>query len=547
MTRRTDTYTASTPFGAVEVDFPEDGGCTFVGEIAAVEYLKSVIGKRVGQGGISLTPENLEPIDFLNFCQPKGSGIAIIEPFDDLMMYGPTYLNGDAAVLDSVSPIERVKLTAALETQSQELATNKALNTIQRARLAGSVTQLIAQLSGADENVQGKQFEDYVSESEGDPYKAAGQYFKAALKDGLKSVETAIGTVHFTGAGWKELKRGMKSDALKARLTPFIPEILKSGRYDGKLAPYKARTDGIVAFHFFEKDIDLPDVIVTAGVNVAERENGMFEFTAYGLGHSLSDAWAKRKAADSPGNEPGTATSQSGNDPALDSTVSDLDEECNIAIFRVVDKSTGKEINDAPAGDPNIGRKWASKDGEIEVVGYFNGDKSRYITTRAGKVGGAPIIPAAEIESYIRLDERQAESHARWEKEVAAKEQVEREAKAARDAEYSDIGGEPGESAMARARRVTALSALIRVDGSIKTKKRMVDDKVAAGETTSVSEEDRLKPMSRTAFNRATNREQDADEKRVRDGGKVSVYQLGESVIDKIAYDYANHLISKTK
>lgn len=546
MTHRTDTYTAVTPFGAVEVDFLEDGGNEYTGDAGAVDYLKSVILQCTGQGGIGLTPESIEPVDLVNFCQPKGRGILIIEPIDSVLEYGPILgSDDDTQVLDAVSPIERVKLTAELAAQSQKLAASTGLNPIQRARLAQGVANLVAQLSGS--STKDKQFEDYVSESEGDTYKAAGLYFKSTLKDGMKSVETAIGTVHFTGAGWKELKRGMKSDALKARLTPFIPEILKSGRYDGKLAPYKARTDGVIAFHFFEKTIDLPDLIVTAGVNVAERENGMFEFTAYGLGHSVSDAWAKRKAADSPGYEPGTAASQSGNDPALDSTVSDLDEECNIAIFRVVDKSTGKEVDDAPEGDPNIGRKWASKDGEIEVVGYFNGDKSKYITTKAGKVFGAPIIPASEIESYIRLDERQAESHARWEKEVAAKEQGDREAKAIHDAEYSDIGGEAGESAMARARRVTALSALIRVDGVIKTKKRMVDDKVAAGETTSLSEEDRIKPMSRTAFNRANNRDQDAHAKRVRDGGKVSVYQLGDSVIDKIAYDYANYLISKTK
>lgn len=346
MMHRTDTYTASTPFGAVEVDFPEDGGSVFTGDAAAVDYLKSVICQQVGQGGISLTPENLEPIDFLNFCQPKGSGIVIIEPFDDLMMYGPTALNGDSQVLDSVNPMERAKLAAELASKTQDLATSKALSPIQRMKLTLEVTQLVARMKG-----------------------------------------------------------------------------------------------------------------------------------------------------------------------------------------------------DAP--DYNMGRKWDSRDGEIEIVGYFNGDKTKYITTKAGKAFGAPIISASDLESHISLDKRLAESHARWQAEVAEKERAEREAKAAREAEYADIGGVPGESAMARARRVTALSALIRVDGAIKTKKRMVDDMVLAGATTSFSEENRIKPMSRSAFNRANNSEQYAHEKRIRDGGKVSVYQLGDSVVDKIAYDYANYLISK--
>ena len=41
---RTDTYTAITLFGIVEVDFPEDGGVVFDGPASAVEHLKSVIG-----------------------------------------------------------------------------------------------------------------------------------------------------------------------------------------------------------------------------------------------------------------------------------------------------------------------------------------------------------------------------------------------------------------------------------------------------------------------------------------------------------------------
>jgi hypothetical protein len=427
MTTQTDIYTAVTPFGAVAVDFPEEGGSVFTGDAGAVEYLKSVIGQCVGQGGQGLTPESIEPVDFVGFCQPDGSGILIIEPFDLMMEDAMTER---APVLDSVSPIERLKLSTELATQSQELATNKALNAIQRARIAAQVTQLIAQLS---------------TESPADDTTPGDSIAAFGHKDvGFKAIGKANGIFY--------------EKAIKTNQAQWV------NQYDL---------------------IDNEDVVKTG---IVGEYNALVE-----LGNLL--------------------------------------------------RSKGL----LPERDANIGRKWASKDGEIEVVGYFNGDKSKYITTKAGKVFGAPIIPAAEIESHISFDVRQAQSHARWEAEVAAKEQAEREAKAARDAEYADIGGEPGETAMARARRITALSALIRVDGIVKTKKRMVDDKVAAGERTSVSEEDRIKPMSRAAFNRANQREQDAHAKRVRDGGKVNVYQLGDSVVDKIAYDYANYVISKTK
>lgn len=197
-----------------------------------------------------------------------------------------------------------------------------------------------------------KPFDDYLSGAGGDLFQAANDYFKTELKGRLKFVNTAIGKVYLTGAGWKEMKRGMKSDDLKARLTPHIPEVLTAGAYGGRSAPHKERSDGFVAFHFFEKDIDLGEVVVTAGINVGEREDGMYEYTAYGLGHSLQEAWAKRKASDSPGNEPGTEAFPGSVSAALDSTLGEDGDGINIVILKVIDKATGQrvpELEDAPA------------------------------------------------------------------------------------------------------------------------------------------------------------------------------------------------------
>lgn len=105
----TDTYTAITPFGIVEVDFPEDGGVVFDGAISAVEHLKAVIDECTGTNGISLTPQNLEPYDFYHFCQPKGSMVTILEPWDDLLSGRSPYRNNDDdegdgyAVMDDAS------------------------------------------------------------------------------------------------------------------------------------------------------------------------------------------------------------------------------------------------------------------------------------------------------------------------------------------------------------------------------------------------------------------------------------------------------------
>lgn len=106
---RTDVYTAITPFGAVEVDFPEDGGSVFNGPPGAVEHIKAIMAIGVNAMGMTMTEGSLEPSDFMRFCQPAGSGITIIEPFDDLVRYGNS-TDAPGVVLDSVdSPIERVR------------------------------------------------------------------------------------------------------------------------------------------------------------------------------------------------------------------------------------------------------------------------------------------------------------------------------------------------------------------------------------------------------------------------------------------------------
>lgn len=58
-------------------------------------------------------------------------------------------------------------------------------------------------------------------------------------------------------------------------------------------------------------------------------------------------------------------------------------------------------------------------------------------------------------------------------------------------------------------------------------------------------DEPKIKPMSRTQFNRATQREQDAHEKKMRDAGTKTVYLVSGSEIGKYAYDYAQHLIAR--
>lgn len=89
-----------------------------------------------------------------------------------------------------------------------------------------------------------------------------------------------------------------------------------------------------------------------------------------------------------------------------------------------------------------------------------------------------------------------------------------------------------------------ALSKELRFDGVVMSIRDRIEGAQKNGNlSVSTFEEPRIKPMSRTQFNRADNREQAAHEKKMRDAGNKTVYLVGESDLGKTAYDYAKHLI----
>lgn len=84
-----------------------------------------------------------------------------------------------------------------------------------------------------------------------------------------------------------------------------------------------------------------------------------------------------------------------------------------------------------PGEDSNIGRKWMNGLGEeIEIESLKDG---RYYTLKNGKVGGAPIIPAGELEQTIALDQRQYQDMLDRQQRVAQEEAAEAAAKAQRE------------------------------------------------------------------------------------------------------------------
>jgi hypothetical protein len=202
-------------------------------------------------------------------------------------------------------------------------------------------------------------------------------------------------------------------------------------------------------------------------------------------------------------------------------------------------KTIGEIRSGDVSADPNIGRSWMDGQGdEITIESLKDG---KYYALRNGKVMGGPIIPEDQLEKTIALDVRQYQD--RMDREaLAAAEKARSEAEAmSKEKEFADVGGNP----MQKGKSIAALSKMIRHNGVSKTKRQFIEDLVADGANTGTYEEDKIKPMSRMAFFKATDQQQREHEKKVKEAGKVTRYMLGDHEVSKTEYDYANVLIEK--
>lgn len=147
----------------------------------------------------------------------------------------------------------------------------------------------------------------------------------------------------------------------------------------------------------------------------------------------------------------------------------------------------------------------------------------------------------AEAERMATADARSAERE--------ATERADAEAKAASDAEFaaSKLGQYLATlSAMAAGAARKALTALRGVKGVPTAIHAFIESLHAEGRlTVSTEEEDKIKPMSRTAFNRATQREQDAHARKVAEAGKVTRYYVSDYDLGAHAYRYAAWLLEQ--
>lgn len=177
---------------------------------------------------------------------------------------------------------------------------------------------------------------------------AAFDKAKAFYQENLKGrvIQSVVGPVQINGASWKKMKFGMKADVLKARLVEFVVEILQTGKAGGRRESYKDRSDQYVAFYFIEKVVRVDDLMVTAGVTVAEDAKGNL---FYNVSHEGNAGWGTNKngVSDYAWIKPRSDDAVDGILDAAGPTLSD--DNLNITIISVAPAS---EQEAPPAGEP---------------------------------------------------------------------------------------------------------------------------------------------------------------------------------------------------
>lgn len=185
-------YRVITPLGPVVARFGDEFGVEFDGEQGAIGCILAVMAVATGSQGRSLTVGNLEPHDFVHFCQPEGSGIAIMEPVEDVvesLMFrnqAESTMPADAeAVLDSADQNE------ALASARDEFA--RAEGVMGRLAAASRVVDLIKARDemSDDPTSPNYRFRDtgYVANSRKE---LAASLIRAARESGQRVVATDI-------------------------------------------------------------------------------------------------------------------------------------------------------------------------------------------------------------------------------------------------------------------------------------------------------------------------------------------------------------------
>lgn len=180
-------------------------------------------------------------------------------------------------------------------------------------------------------------------------------------------------------------------------------------------------------------------------------------------------------------------------------------------------------------GDGTVSRRW-------QVQTPENAEREK----RGERQIGGDALTSTREDAIKRADEMLREDASRKAREAEA-DAAAAERAAAEAARKAKNGGKSINELSAD----KTLEKLTQEGGQVMTRRAWVEAKVAEGLKPKVTQENRIQPMSRAQFNRASNEEQRAHERKIAAAGKKDVYWIGDYSVSKTEHDYAVSLASK--
>lgn len=208
--------------------------------------------------------------------------------------------------------------------------------------------------------------------------------------------------------------------------------------------------------------------------------------------------------------------------------------------------------------DPYLDKEWDSRWGRQKIVArlaYQSGDLYKVATLGKDEVRLYAVIT---IDAAIKSDLHRttpvfaaevAAQHTRYlASEVVRKEDQARAALL--NEKLTRFTTAQAYTALKSGQAKKALSSSCIYANDLMTQAVLVETLVAAGRVPVKCEVDKIKPMTRRAFNRADNDEQRAHERKIEEAGKKTLYTLNshdgfEMDVGVFGYAYARHLIAQ--
>lgn len=178
-------------------------------------------------------------------------------------------------------------------------------------------------------------------------------------------------------------------------------------------------------------------------------------------------------------------------------------------------------------------------EGEVKVMWAVES-----ATNKAKRMAGERTVSGDTLHETLEQARAAADREAKRDAADAAfRAEQDAQDKARKEAEEARKAANRGKSVVER-HKDAVLSKQVRDSerGDVVTRREWVERKVEQGLEPKITQEDKIKPMSRLQFNRASNAEQAAHDRKIKQAGKKDVFWLGDFEVTKIEHDYAQGL-----